>query len=240
MNTNKILILQFRNDQSEDHEREIFHEEFNGYQLDLEFHNLAQENLSLDQLNHSDGLILGGSGEYYLAQGDLDSDWMDATNQALDKALQDSLPTLGICLGAQIIALHQGSGITDDEQYHESGSYQISLSDYSENCEIFSNLDQTFHAPLCHEDTPIDLPDHLLPLASSEKVPCQAYKLKDKPAWGVLFHPELNKERLRYRFQLYPNYVENDEDVLESKLESFNEDERSTEVLHRFYDFVAS
>jgi GMP synthase-like glutamine amidotransferase len=152
----KILVLQFRTDESTKHEQECFYDEYSDYDLDLDFKNVVQEDVPTSVVDKYRGIILGGSGEFYLAQGDNQKGWLQQTYNLLDKAFDNSVHVLGICLGAQIIALHQGSNITDDSKYHETGSYEISLSNDADKCDIFSDLDKEFHAPLCHEDTPIN------------------------------------------------------------------------------------
>lgn len=237
MNSKSILVIQFRTDQSGPHEQECFHEEYEGFSVDLHFKSAIFDDLDPDQLRNYDGLILGGSGEHYLTKGAGQDDWLDDTYSLLGEALDNDMHTLGVCFGSQILALHQGGKLSNEEKYHESGSYKICLEENAEDCEIFSKFDSSFHATLAHRDTPIKLPDHFVPLASSELVPYQAFRIVDKPAWGTLFHPELNRERLNYRLRLYPAYVEN-EHLLNEVMDGFKDTSLSSKVLHHFYEEI--
>lgn len=232
-----ILIIQFRTDQSLKHERTCFREASCEFEVDLSFVNAVETDVSeLDPRAYS-GVILAGSGEFYLSEGHGEESWLQHTFQLLDQLVEYNIPTLGICLGAQILTLHQGGSLTDDSEYSESGSHEIKLTGHSENCNIFSNLNRRFHGALAHQDTPVELPDHFISLAESQSAPYQAFKLENKPIWGTLFHPELNRERLDYRLKLYPSYTESEE-LYEEIMGDFVDTTHSVKVLHHFYDFV--
>jgi GMP synthase-like glutamine amidotransferase len=55
---------------------------------------------------------------------------------------------------------------------------------------LLSDLAPRFHAFLWHGDQVTRLPKSAVLLASSAKCPVQAYRLRDKPVWGVQFNPQ--------------------------------------------------
>lgn len=232
------MVVQFRTDDSEDHEQKCFHEDYNDLSVDLHFKSAISRDLKNCSLENYDGVIFGGSGEYYLTEGAGRCSWRENIFDFINKILKKEKPILGICFGSQLLALHQGGKLVNDEEYHESGSYQVDLTREAENCDIFSNMDSSFSATIAHQDTHIDMPDNLVPLAKSKKVPCQAFKVKGKPAWGTLFHPELNADRLDYRLRLYPSYVDN-EHLIDEIIGDFDDTSYSTNVLHHFYHYIA-
>lgn len=230
----KILVIQFRTDQSLDHEQDCFENELLGRNVKLSFVNATEENLDISLLADVDGVILGGSGEFYLTKGHGEGKWKEKIFNYLDYLLGAELPIIGICLGAQLIALHQGGELTDSEEYHEVGSSVIKLKENKEECEVFSDLKGEFEVTLAHQDTIVKTPDHFIYLGSTDKVECQAFKLQNRDVWGALFHPELTRSRLRYRLELYPSYT----DDLEDTLKDFNETTYSSNILHNFIDVL--
>ncbi|MFB6182278.1 MAG: type 1 glutamine amidotransferase [Candidatus Magasanikbacteria bacterium] len=230
----KVLVVQFRTDQSLNHEQDCFKDELLERNIKLSFINATEEDLDISLLAEIDGVILAGSGEFYLTKGHGEGTWKDEVFSYLDYILGADIPTLGVCLGSQIIALHQGGELTDDEHYHEVGAFEICLTDHCEKCKIFSNLDSGFDVTLAHQDTIIDLPNNVVRLAGSNRVDFQAFKIEDKQVWGTLFHPELTRARLKYRLELYPSYADN----IDEALSDFGDTSYSTEVLHRFVDVV--
>ncbi len=230
----KILLIQFRTDQSLSHEQDCFEEELLERKVELSFVNAAQEELDISYLVDVDGVILGGSGEFYLTKGHGKEGWREKIFNYLDYLLGANLPVLGVCLGSQLIALHQGGELTDSQEFHEVGSSTVTLKQDREKCDIFSNLKQSFEVSLAHQDTIVNLPEHFLKLASTEKVDWQAFKLEDKKVWGTLFHPELTRTRLRYRLELYPSYS----DDVEKDLQNFDDTSYSTKILHNFMDIL--
>ena len=123
---------------------------------------------------------------------------------------QDKLPILGVCLGMQCIAKYFGANIIKaPEPYHGKNSKIY----FDENFELFKGMKQGFSATRYHslivDYSSYSLNQHLTaPLFSKEKAlsnriesPIQitawtedkipmALKIKDKPIYGVQFHPE--------------------------------------------------
>lgn len=229
-----VLVLQFRTDQSLEHERDCFNQAFDSFAPRFQFVNAIEDNLEKVNLDEYNGVILGGSGEFCFSEGAGEGGWRSGVENLLDKVFERNIHTLGVCLGAQLLTLHQGGDITDEEKYRESGVYQVSLNEKSQECDIFSRVDKDFHATLAHKDTPINIPENFVPLAESDSVSCQAFKVSNKPIWGTLFHPELNQERLDYRLKLYPSYLEN-EDLYNRVMKNFADTSHSSKVLHHFY-----
>lgn len=233
-----ITVIQYRTDESRLHEQRCFQDQFSKLGVEFEFINAIEEDLSTDVIEDTHGLILGGSTEFSLSKLDWgDHTWIDTSFNILNELTNRELPTLGICFGYHLIALHQGGKITNEDKYHQSGSFQLSLSQHKHKCDIFSNLPEEFYAQLGHVDTPVDLPENGLSLASSNEVPHQAFKVEDRPVWGVLFHPELNKQRAKERLAMFLDCEVGSEEFNQEvkKLESSPESQR---VIHEFIKFT--
>ncbi len=123
---------------------------------------------------------------------------------------QDKLPILGVCLGMQCIAKYFGANIIKaPEPYHGKNSKIY----FDENFELFKGMKQGFSATRYHslivDYSSYSINQHLTPpLSSKERAPRNlvkspiqitawtedkipmALKIKDKPIYGVQFHPE--------------------------------------------------
>ncbi len=104
------------------------------------------------------------------------------------RAMNLRVPMLGICLGCQIIADALG-GIVSVSSF-ELGWIKITLTTEGVENPLFRNVPRSFHAFERHRDAIIYLPPGAIRLAKSDSCEIQAFQYKDKPIWGVQFHPE--------------------------------------------------
>jgi len=132
-------------------------------------------------------IILGGPIGVYETD---DYPFLQQEIDLLKVRLKENLPTLGICLGAQLIAHALGAKVYAGHQ-KEIGWSQLSISDTANN--LLSPLAET---PVLHwhGDT-FDLPEQATLLASSEIYPNQAFSV-GKNILALQFHLEVAKESL--------------------------------------------
>ncbi|MFQ5941839.1 MAG: type 1 glutamine amidotransferase, partial [Nitrososphaerales archaeon] len=123
-----------------------------------------------------------------------------------------SIPTLGVCLGSQIIAKAAGGKVYKGTK-KEIGWYPIELTEDGTNS-IFKGLEKSIRVFQWHGDT-YDLPKNALTLAESEYYPVQAFRVGS--AVGVQFHLEVSKDMViewinQYRKELesVSNYISRD------------------------------
>ncbi len=135
-------------------------------------------------LDHSVVLILGAPES---ANDDLQylRDEMDLVRSAVEK----NIPTLGICLGSQIIAKAFGAKVYPGPK-REIGFYRDIKSDRASDSRLFSGIPSPFTVFHWHGDT-FDIPNGAKRLAHSEMYN-QAFQYKS--AVGIQFHFEVNKE----------------------------------------------
>jgi GMP synthase-like glutamine amidotransferase len=108
------------------------------------------------------------------------------------------VPTLGVCLGSQLLVKAIGGSVFGAAE-PEKGWTPVELTDAAESDPVFGALPRRFHALNWHVDT-WTLPDgdgtvEIAEIARSDRCP-QAFRIGDS-AWGVQFHPEVRRTRIR-------------------------------------------
>lgn len=142
-----------------------------------------------------DGLVvLGGRMD---ANDDTRCPWLPAVRALLRDAVAAGRPTLGICLGHQILATALGGEVTVGiEEMDEEGAVRISWSDDALACPVVGPMAAAGRRWVAqsHHDAVTRLPAGAMLLASSERCPVQAFRLGS--GVGVQFHPETTPETM--------------------------------------------
>ena len=102
------------------------------------------------------------------------------------QTLGREMPTLGVCLGHQAIAVAFG-GTVDLAPEPRHGKVSPITHD---GLGVFRELPNPFEATRYHSLATIDLPDELLAVAHSEDGVVQGIRHRGLPITGVQFHPE--------------------------------------------------
>lgn len=130
-------------------------------------------------------IVMGGP------MGVYDSDrhpHLKAEIDLLTQALRRRLPTLGICLGAQLLAAAAGARVYPGPR-REIGWAPIARSAAGRADPLLAELPDDAVVFHWHGDT-FDLPDGATLLASSEAYAHQAFRIGSS-AYGLQFHPEV-------------------------------------------------
>ncbi|MEV8630475.1 type 1 glutamine amidotransferase [Streptosporangium sp. NPDC051023] len=138
----------------------------------------------------ADGLIvLGGSAA---AWEDEQYPWLPATRALIRSTVEGGVPTLGVCLGAQLMTLAFGGAVERGEHGLEVGITEVVPLPAAADDRLLSGLGPV-PAVQYHGDAMTRLPEGAVPLATGDPYPNQAYRLGER-AWGVQFHPEATVE----------------------------------------------
>jgi GMP synthase-like glutamine amidotransferase len=128
-------------------------------------------------------MVFGGSMH---ADQDALHPWLADETTWLQGLVERGAPTLGVCLGAQMLARAAGAQVGPLEGGPEIGWYEV------ERCgggdPVLDALPQRFDAFEWHHYT-YAVPDGAVELARSERA-TQAFRLGDA-CWAVQFHPEV-------------------------------------------------
>ena len=138
-------------------------------------------------------VVLGGPQQAY---DDSSAPWLPATKDLLRAAVAQSVPTLGICLGAQLLAEALGGRVEKGADGVEAGARLVAKRDAAWDDELFGDVPFTPTVVQWHEDAIVDLPPGAVLLASSSRYPHQAFRVGTR-AWGLQFHIETPPEMVR-------------------------------------------
>ncbi|HEY3017789.1 MAG TPA: type 1 glutamine amidotransferase [Gaiellaceae bacterium] len=134
-------------------------------------------------------LVFGGAMH---ADQDQHHPWLREENLFLERLLDLQRPTLGICLGAQLLAKAAHAPVRPASE-SEIGWYPVELTKAADDDPVLGRLPQCFDAFQWHHYT-YDVPAGAVELARSS-VCTQAFRLGER-AWGVQFHPEVTLEQI--------------------------------------------
>ena len=126
--------------------------------------------------------------------------WMAGELSAIRKALDQSLPLLGICLGSQMLAYAAGAQVFRGA-LPEVGWRPITLTAEAKQDPLLQGLHDSFDVFHWHGDT-FTLPKNAKLLAGSDWFPHQIFKVGQK-AYGFQCHLEVTEEMVKSWAQLY-------------------------------------
>ena len=124
------------------------------------------------------GVILSGS-PYSTLQDDAPK--IDLTK------IKGKIPLLGICYGAQYLALTNGGSVTKSEIREYGRAILSSIHDSV----LFDGVDLGSQVWMSHGDTITKLPPDFEIIASTADVKIAGYKVANKKTYGIQFHPEV-------------------------------------------------
>jgi GMP synthase (glutamine-hydrolysing) len=138
------------------------------------------------------GAVLVFGGAMHADQDDLHP-WLRDENLFIKRLLDHRVPTLGVCLGAQLIAKAAHAPVFRASE-PEIGWIEVERSPEAADDPVFGALPERFHSFQWHYYS-YEVPAGAEELARS-RVCTQAFRLGDA-AWGMQFHAEVDLETVR-------------------------------------------
>lgn len=147
-----------------------------------------------ESLEGFDGLVMLGGG---LMPDDYDkAPWLHQERTLAKQAIAADTPTLGICLGGQLLADVAQGEVRREYGTPERGATRIWVTEEGSSDSVISAFAPEAFLVENHQDMITALPADAILLASSADCTNQAFRL-GKHVWGLQFHPEVRAEELR-------------------------------------------
>ncbi len=138
-------------------------------------------------------LVLGGP---MGAEDDEKHAWLGPVKDRVREAVATGLPTLGICLGHQLIAVALGGAVGRNPRGQQVGLLAVGWTPEATGDELVGALVSPRRGVQWNDDVVTRLPDGATLLAATAAGEVQAARFA--PAvWGVQLHPEVDVEVLR-------------------------------------------
>jgi GMP synthase-like glutamine amidotransferase len=116
--------------------------------------------------------------------------WLKEEKELIRNAVQQGVPVLGLCLGAQLIASAHGASVYTF--INESGWYPVHPT--NESTGVFASFPDSYHVFQMHGET-FHLPIGGKLQCRGERVPNQGFRLGS--AVGLQFHLEMTTDLIR-------------------------------------------
>lgn len=149
----------------------------------------AGEPLPADLTGYEALVVLGGEQHAYVTDSAPAAPWLAEVESLLRKAVRHRVPTLGVCLGAQLLASAHGGTVTQADAGPELGPALVARRDAAGGDPLFADVPFTPDVLQWHHDEITELPAGALLLAASPRYAHQAFRV-GPAAWGLQFHIE--------------------------------------------------
>ena len=135
-------------------------------------------------------VVLGGDQHVYPGPaGEPGAAWFADLEALLRTAVRERVPTLGVCLGAQLLATAHVGTVAPAPAGPEIGAELVAKRDVAERDPLFGPLPMLLDVVQWHHDEVTELPAGAVLLAASTRYPHQAFRLGES-AWALQFHIE--------------------------------------------------
>jgi GMP synthase (glutamine-hydrolysing) len=148
--------------------------------------------LPADLESHDALLLLGGA---MGANDDATCPWLTPTKDLVRVAAQATVPTLGICLGHQLVAVALGGEVGPNPHGQQLGLVPMGWNEAAGLDELMRPLTATRYGVHWNNDIVLRAPDGTVVLATSPGGELQAARFAPG-IWGVQLHPEVDERIL--------------------------------------------
>jgi GMP synthase (glutamine-hydrolysing) len=238
--TLRYLLLQVRNADDPMRRQEIgcFARALRCSDDQIQVYDLLRGTPNVQHIDSADIVLLGGSGDYSVAQG---GPWLSAALETMRQLHEQAKPTFASCWGFQAMAKALGGRVVTDESRAELGTHTAYLTPAGQADPVFESLGSRFPAQMGHQDIVEQLPDKAILLASTDRVESQAFTFPDRLIYCTQFHPELDRTAFLQRLHAYPQYVERIAGITNDEFEQHcDETLETSQLLARFVQHVVS
>ena len=136
-------------------------------------------------------IVLGGQPGAY---DDEQVPWLPPLRELISEMVSRETPLLGICLGAQLLAVAAGGEVQRSPRGPEIGIVEVELTDTASDDALAAQLPAPYQGFSYHYDEVTALPPNAVRLGGTTKFPNQLFRVGSY-AWGIQSHPEAVPER---------------------------------------------
>ena len=235
-----LLLLQIRDsgDPVIEEERRSFAEKSGLRVEQILLHNLLDGPPADSRVRSCDGLLVGGSGDYYVSKRHLPG--FEELMSFFVEVADLGYPTFASCFGFQLLVQALGGHIVHDPKNTELGTHELTLTAAGRADPLLGKLPTSFAAQLGHKDRADRLPPDCQNLATSTICELQAFRLPEKPIWATQFHPELDGHANRGRYIRYlEGYAEHlSVEEQTAALDAYDDSPETEKLLEYFVELV--
>ncbi len=149
----------------------------------------AGEDLPSTLDDHDALLVLGGAMGAY---DDATHTWLGPTKELVRAAAAQAIPTLGICLGHQVVAVALGGEAGRNPRGQQLGLLPVGWTDAAGQDELTRGLVGTGFGVHWNDDVVLRSPEGTVTLARTPEGEQQVARFAPT-AWGVQLHPEVDE-----------------------------------------------
>ena len=177
-------------------------------------------------------IILGGPMNVYEIE---QHPFLVDEERLIHEAINKNIPTLGLCLGAQLIAKTAGVTVFAGRK-KEIGWYPVSLTNEGLNDPLLAGFENYLTVFQWHGDT-FDIPSGAKRLAESELFPNQAFKISEMII-GLQFHLEVTEQAVYKWMEEYEKELDSLKDYIDPdkiRKDTAGKIKNLNELAQRFY-----
>jgi len=153
----------------------------------------AGQALPADLAGHDALVVLGGG---MGAGDDALHGWLTPTKQLVREAAREAVPTLGICLGHQLIAVALGGTVGRNPRGRQVGVHDVGWTDAAAADPLLTGFTSTRRVVQWNQDLVLEPPPGAVLLAATDLDEVQAMRFAPT-VWGLQWHPEATPEIVR-------------------------------------------
>ena len=173
-------------------------------------------------------VVMGGA---MGANDDATSPWLTPVKELIRLAAATSVPTLGICLGHQMVAVALGGEVQRNPQGRQFGLLDVGWEDAAGDDPLFGAVTAPARAVQWNDDIVTRLPEGARLMARAATGEIQAAR-HAPTVWGIQWHPEVDEPLVRR----WVDDGERDSDVAERALTAI--DQASAELEQTWRTFA--
>ena len=210
-------------------------ERFRACNLEVEERRAAEDDFP-DRLDGYAGAFLSGSP--HSAYDDVS--WIRTEHELIRELAERGIPVLGVCFGCQILA----SALCGRDQVVrratcEVGFTSIEFEESTAGDPLRHGMRERVRMFVWHNDDVRGPHPDMTVLARSPDAPVHIWRYRDRPVWGVLGHPEVNRAQAQIWFEEIRPVLERDGADVERLKADADDTEDAKRLLTNFARIVA-